>query len=84
MSTMAAAFTTSIYFFVLNLFHKFKCLMLLIRNHVDMNPGENVSNVFESWAMVSLHIDIIGNHLYIDSCCKWGGRTLPNRAGNAS
>ena len=46
MSTMAAAFTTSIYSFMLYLFHKFKCLMLLIRNHVDMNPGENVSKVF--------------------------------------
>ena len=39
------AITTSILFCLLNLFHQFKCLMLLVRNHVDMNPKQNIKKV---------------------------------------
>ena len=38
------AITTSIFFFLLYLFHQFKCLMLLVRNHVDMDPGEIIKS----------------------------------------
>ena len=45
------AITTSIFFFLLYLFHQFKCLMLLVRNHVDMDPGEiiKVSGLPHYW-----------------------------------